>query len=77
VCNLCGKWVKNSSEFNLFYFPARSKVFSAMFKHDTIERRSQSVIVPDVPESTMERMLEYVYSGSVKLTNDVGMCVFN
>lgn len=29
---------------------ARSKVFSAMFKHDTVETRSHIVKIPDVPE---------------------------
>lgn len=42
-----------------------------MFKHDTVETRSQLVKITDIPASTVEKLLDYVYTGSVKLPIDI------
>jgi hypothetical protein len=42
-----------------------------MFKHDTVETRSNIVKIIDVPESSMERLLDYIYTGNVVMPSDV------
>ncbi|XP_065207949.1 protein roadkill-like [Planococcus citri] len=44
---------------------ARSSVFSAMFKHDTIENQNNQVDIVDIDEEIMEEMLYYMYTGNV------------
>lgn len=45
---------------------ARSNVFQAMFSHDSIEKKSGVVDVPDCDPQAMEQMLFYIYSGKVQ-----------
>jgi len=50
---------------------ARSKVFAAMFQHDTTETRSNIVKIEDIPPATVERLIEYIYTGTIKLPSDL------
>lgn len=45
-----------------------SPYFMAMFSHDMLERRSNSVKLKDIDADTLERILEYIYSGEIHLT---------
>ncbi|GIX86779.1 speckle-type POZ protein B [Caerostris darwini] len=40
---------------------ARSPVFRAMFRHDMVEKLTNSVYIPDVEADTLKRMLEFMY----------------
>lgn len=45
---------------------ARSPVFAAMFKHDTSEKQTGTVNIPDCDEDTFQQFLEYLYSGKIE-----------
>ncbi|PRD34967.1 UNVERIFIED_CONTAM: rdx [Trichonephila clavipes] len=50
---------------------SRSPVFKAMFEHDTKEKNSNIVDIPDVDFSTLSRMLTFIYSDNTgKLNSD-------
>jgi speckle-type POZ protein len=42
-----------------------------MFKHDTIENRDGVVKIQDIPHSTVEKLIEYIYTGSVRIPADI------
>jgi len=42
-----------------------------MFKHDTIETRSKTLKIKDMSSCTVEHILEYLYTGDVKLPEDI------
>ncbi|XP_065212929.1 speckle-type POZ protein B-like [Planococcus citri] len=42
---------------------ARSPVFAAMFRHKTIENEENRVIIEDIGEDIMDKMLTYIYTG--------------
>lgn len=44
----------------------RSSVFAAMFKHDTKENETGEISIVDIDKSTMEDLLEYIYTGDIK-----------
>lgn len=48
---------------------ARSKVFQAMFSHDSIEKKRGVVDIPDCDPQVMEQFLFYIYSGKVQNLN--------
>ncbi|XP_014237850.1 uncharacterized protein LOC106659688 [Trichogramma pretiosum] len=45
---------------------AASPVFKAMFSHDMVENKSQSVDMNDISYDAVVEMLRYIYTGSVK-----------
>lgn len=45
---------------------ARSSVFAAMFKHETSEKQSGIVSIPDCDPESFQEFLEYLYSGYLK-----------
>lgn len=45
---------------------ARSPVFAAMFKHDTSEKQTGIVNIPDCDPSSFREFLEFLYSGKFK-----------
>lgn len=52
---------------------ARSKVFQSMLNHDTIEKNSGIVDVPDCDPQAMELFLSYIYCGKVETLNESNM----
>lgn len=48
---------------------ARSKVFQAMLSHDSLEKKSGVVHIPDCGPKAMEQFLFYIYSGKVHNLN--------
>jgi len=42
-----------------------------MFEHDTIETRSKKVKIEDMSPNTVQNILEYLYTGQVKLPQDI------
>lgn len=53
---------------------ARSPVFSAMFKADMIESRTQQVVIEDIEPSIFEEFLYFLYTGQLKRSAaDVGL----
>ncbi|KAL7298421.1 hypothetical protein TKK_0008212 [Trichogramma kaykai] len=45
---------------------AASPVFDAMFRHDMLEKKSQSVKMTDISYETAVEVLRYIYTGSVE-----------
>ena len=45
---------------------ARSSVFSATFKHDTLEKQTGVITIPDCDPDTFQEFLEYLYSGELQ-----------
>ena len=45
---------------------SRSKVFAAMFEHDTEEKRRNRVDIPDLDGAVCQEMLRYIYTGVVE-----------
>lgn len=52
-------------------FSARSKVFDAMLKHDTMEYRSKTVKITDMSASAVTGMLDYIYTGDIRHASDI------
>ncbi|CAL8126976.1 unnamed protein product [Orchesella dallaii] len=50
---------------------ARSKVFEAMLKHDTIENRSKIVKINDMTAAAVIGMLDYIYTGDIRHASDM------
>ncbi|XP_057324129.1 speckle-type POZ protein-like [Microplitis mediator] len=44
---------------------ARSPVFSAMFDHEMIEKKSKQVSIPDISPEIFEKVLKYIYTDQV------------
>lgn len=42
---------------------ARSSVFAATFKHDTLERQTGVITIPDCDSDSFQKFLDYLYSG--------------
>ena len=62
---LCGeRKVELSCHTNVL--AARSKVFFAMFTHDTVEAQNKVVVMPDLEPEVAEDMLHYIYTGVLK-----------
>jgi len=62
---LCGeRKVELSCHTNVL--AARSKVFLAMFTHDTVEAQNKVVVMPDLEPEVAEDMLHYIYTGVLK-----------
>lgn len=53
------------------FFTARSKVFDAMLKHDTMENRSRMVKISDMAASAVGGMLDYIYTGDIRHGSDM------
>ena len=50
----------------------RSKVFNAMFSHNTEEKRNKLITIEDFDSDVVHAMLKYIYSGQVKdLTKEI------
>ena len=47
----------------MYYFVARSPVFSAMFEHEMEERKQNRVDITDVDPDVMREMLRFIYTG--------------
>lgn len=45
---------------------ARSRVFSAMFQHDMLEKQTGVVSIPDCDSKYFKEFLEYTYTGQIK-----------
>ena len=45
---------------------AESPAFAAMFKHDMIENKSNTVNIPDVDHEVLKEMLRFIYMGEVE-----------
>ena len=45
---------------------ARSSIFEAMFKHDTIENKTSIVDIKDIEYDVLKEMLRYIYVGKVE-----------
>lgn len=45
---------------------ARCSVFAATFKHDTLERQTGVITIPDCDPVSFEKFLEYLYCGEVE-----------
>ncbi|GFT96734.1 TD and POZ domain-containing protein 4 [Nephila pilipes] len=57
---------------------SRSPVFRAMFDHDTKEKNSNVVDIPDVDLNTLARMLTFIYSDDIdKLNPDRAMKLYS
>lgn len=52
---------------------ARSKVFESMLSHNTMEKNSGIVDVPDCDPQAMELFLSYMYCGKVETLNQSNM----
>lgn len=49
-----------------FILMARSPVFAAMFRHDTLEKQTGIVNIPDCDPDSFHEFLEYLYCGELK-----------
>lgn len=49
-----------------FVLMARSSVFAANFKHDTLERQTGVITIPDCDPDSFQEFLEYLYSGKLE-----------
>ena len=47
-----------------------STVFKAMFSNDFKEDKSSEVVIEDLEESTVDELIHYIYSGTVRNLND-------
>ena len=45
---------------------ARSPVFAAMFQHETLEKQTGSITIPDCDPNSFEQFLEFLYSGKLE-----------
>ena len=45
---------------------ARSSVFAATFKYDTLERQTGVITIPDCDPDSFQEFLEYLYSGKLE-----------
>ncbi|XP_057324127.1 speckle-type POZ protein-like [Microplitis mediator] len=50
---------------------ARSPVFSAMFTHEMVEKKSKQVSITDITPEIFEKVLEYIYTDEVTDLDDV------
>lgn len=59
--------VKNK-EFRVhkFVLMARSKVFAAMFQHDTSEKQTGTITISDCDPDSFHQFLEYLYCGTLE-----------
>lgn len=46
---------------------ARSSVFSAMFQHETSEKQTGIITIPDCDPDSFRKFLKYLYCGKIKL----------
>jgi len=59
----------------MFIVAARSKVFEAMLKHDTIENRSKIVKINDMTAAAVAGMLDYIYTGDIRNATEMDYLV--
>ena len=45
---------------------ARSSVFAANFRHDTLERQTGVIVIPDCDPDSFQEFLEYLYCGKLE-----------
>lgn len=57
------------------HVPGRSKVFAAMFTHDTLENQNNVIEIVDVDYETMKALLEYIYCTKVQILEDVSASI--
>ncbi|GFX38427.1 hypothetical protein TNCV_2344021 [Trichonephila clavipes] len=62
LCNTNLKTKTGSFPANKFILSARSPVFKAMFTYDTKEKNSEYVMIEDLDDGTVQRMLQYMYT---------------
>ena len=48
---------------------ARSRTFAATFKHDTLEKQTGVVTIPDCDPDSFHEFLEYLYSGELAMSS--------
>ncbi|KAJ8668300.1 hypothetical protein QAD02_009963 [Eretmocerus hayati] len=56
-----------------FILAARSTVFAAMFEHDMSETRNNFVVIEAVRREVMDKLLLYIYCGTVKEIDDCNL----
>ena len=51
-------------------FCSRSTVFERMLKADMVEAQTGEVVTQDIEEKTMEKLLEFIYTGEIDNMGD-------
>ena len=51
-------------------FCSRSTVFERMLKTDMVEAKTGEVVTRDIEEKTMEKLLEFIYTGEIDNMDD-------
>ncbi|XP_023316699.1 speckle-type POZ protein A-like [Trichogramma pretiosum] len=59
---------KNSIPAHRIVLAMSSPVFKAMFTHDMLERKNNSIEIPDIPYNILIEMLRYIYTGDIVST---------
>ncbi|GFY65735.1 TD and POZ domain-containing protein 3 [Trichonephila inaurata madagascariensis] len=65
LCDTKLKTETRSFPANKFILSTRSPVFKAMFTNDMREKDSECVMIEDLDDDTVQRMLQYIYTATV------------
>ncbi|GFY68309.1 hypothetical protein TNIN_219481 [Trichonephila inaurata madagascariensis] len=65
LCDTKLKTETRSFPANKFILSTRSSVFKAMFTNDLREKNSECVMIEDLDDDTVQRMLQYIYTATV------------
>jgi hypothetical protein len=58
-------FIINSKIHKIYFDSGRSSVFAAMFGHDTLEAKTNRVMITDVDYETMQELLRFIYCEKV------------